>query len=116
MSILEKLKAAKAASVKAKSVKSFNTSTNVGNINKKGTMTPVSIKHPRRQSTSVTMDGETFTGYTKGNKNRAVLKVSNPKLGTTVSREKFRNDGTIKSSRTVDKFPSGKKVVTNIKN
>ena len=56
----------------------------------------------------------TFTGTESGNKRKAVLKVSNPIYGTVKSVEKLDKKGDIKSSKTVDKFPGGKKVVTKV--
>ena len=56
-----------------------------------------------------------FTGTVRENKRKAVLKVSNPTYGTVKSVEKFDRKGGLKSTKTVDKFPTGKKVVTKTK-
>ena len=56
-----------------------------------------------------------FTGTVRQNRRKSVLKVSNPTYGTVKSVEKFDRKGGLKSTKTVDKFPTGKKVVTKTK-
>jgi hypothetical protein len=55
-----------------------------------------------------------FTGTVRQNKRKSVLKVSNPTYGTVKKVEKISKRGGVKT-KTVDKFPTGKKVVTKTK-
>ena len=55
-----------------------------------------------------------FTGTVRENKRKAVLKVSNPTYGTVKKVETISKRGGVKT-KTVDKFPTGKKVVTKTK-
>jgi hypothetical protein len=55
-----------------------------------------------------------FTGTVRQNKRKAVIKVSNPTYGTVKSVEKISRRGGVKT-KTVDKFPTGKKIVTKTK-
>jgi hypothetical protein len=57
----------------------------------------------------------TFTGtYNEPRRRKSVMKVSNPTYGTVKNVEKLNLKGRIKSTKTVDKFPGGKKVVTKV--
>jgi hypothetical protein len=55
-----------------------------------------------------------FTGTVRQNKRKAVIKVSNPTYGTVKKVETISKRGGVKT-KTVDKFPTGKKVVTKTK-
>ena len=55
-----------------------------------------------------------FTGTVRQNRRKSVLKVSNPTYGTVKKVETISKRGGVKT-KTVDKFPTGKKVVTKTK-
>lgn len=55
-----------------------------------------------------------FTGTVRQNRRKSVLKVSNPTYGTVKKVETISKKGGVKT-KTVDKFPTGKKVVTKTK-
>lgn len=66
------------------------------------------VAKPKKKTVSVEMDGLTFAGTVKDGRKRAVMKVSNPIAGSSKMVDKFRNDGSLKSQKFIDKTAEGK--------
>jgi len=72
------------------------------------------LRPKKVKSVSVTMDGKPFSGTIKQTKRKTVMKVSNPTLGTSKMVDKLDKNSAIKKQKTVDVFPSGKRVVKKV--
>lgn len=64
----------------------------------------------RKKTVTGTMDGKEFSGTEKSGRRKAVVKVSNPTLGSSKMVDKFNRKGELKSQKFVDRDSSGKKL------
>jgi hypothetical protein len=78
----------------------------------KGKLQKAYNKVTGRRTLSMEMDGKTFTGTERGSNRRFVTKVKNPESGSRKIVDVYTSTGNLKRQKIVDKFPSGKKVVT----